>query len=555
MFLHRFRFWNIIFLYFVFSFLMVTAQESKPITLKSKLSEITVFSDRAEVTREAEINLSPGIHKLIFDDLPRLIDSDSIQVNGQGSAILKDVKLQARYYADIPDKERKTLFDKEQELKDKLTQINDMKGISEGERNFVQRISEKMTSNHEESAAPELDPMKWIKMVSFYRDKQTELIKQIRSYEKDIRTINDDLTKVRQEIKEIGYRKNKKRNLVDVLVEMKKEGTLSLKLRYIVMGPQWTPSYDLRVSTEKKNLNLSYYGLISQNTGEDWNEAAVSLSTAQLNIGGMQPELQPWTLDFYRPLSRSSESKKRNAPMMQNYMAAPEPEADGSMEEESLEVVAAKAEMGGTAAVFHIPGKNTIQSDNQEHKVTIAIQNFPIHLRYSTVPKLAERAYLKAKAENKSDYALLAGETQVFLDGRFVSNSYLDFVAPGSSFWSFLGVDEGIKVERKLIRKYESNPGIFTKQTKTVYEYRIKVTNNRKSEEEIVVWDQLPVSYNQDIKVVMIKPVLKESGEKVKLDENNYLEWFLKLNPGQEHQIDFHFTVEYPAEKRVEGLD
>ena len=544
-------------LYVLISFSMVFGQSNKAITLDSKITQVTVYSDRAEVTREGKLNLDKGIQQLVFDNLPDAVDRDSIQVNGKGAAVLKDVKIQARYFADIPDQERKALFDREQSLSDQLIRLGDLKKVSEGEKDFIQRISEKLTSNQEESATPELDPAKWLKMVAFYGDKQRELTQQIRDFEKNIRTVQNDLEKVRQEIKEIGYRKNKKRNLVEALVEMKNAGSISLTLRYIVMGPQWIPNYDLRVSTEEKNLNLTYYGLITQNSGEDWNGAAISLSTARLNIGGMQPELEPWTLDFYQPRPKRAMYEKSKESMMQNFMtSAAEPEADAMPRvEESIQVVQSEAEMGGTAVVFHIPGSNTIQSDNQQHKVTISILDFPIHLRYSTVPKLAEYAYLKAKAENKSDFSLLAGETQVFLDGRFVSNSSLEFVAPGSTFWSFLGVDESVHVERKLIRKYESNPGIFSKQTKIIYEYQIRLVNNRKTEEEIVIWDQIPVSYNQEIKISLIKPVIKEGNKDIVLNDNKYLEWMLKLKPGQEEKLDLQFSVEYPSDRQLDGLE
>ena len=128
-------------------------------------------------------------------------------------------------------------------------------------------------------------------------------------------------------------------------------------------------------------------------------------------------------------------------------------------------------------------------------------------------------------------------------------------VAPDEEFWTYLGIDQAIKVEYKYIKRLHSKDGVFNKQNKFTYEYHILVINNKKTEEELVIWDQLPISENEKIKVNLIQPEYKEDNDVLKKSELNYLEWFYKLKPGEVKKIPFKFVVEYPLDKRVEGLE
>lgn len=128
-------------------------------------------------------------------------------------------------------------------------------------------------------------------------------------------------------------------------------------------------------------------------------------------------------------------------------------------------------------------------------------------------------------------------------------------MAPGEDFWTFLGIDGAIKVERKFLMKHEEQEGVFEKKTKVVYEYLTEITNNKKSAEELVVWDQIPISSHQDIVVKLVEPRLDKENPAIKKNELNYIEWFYKMNAGEKIKIPFVYTVEYPEGRQVTGLD
>lgn len=544
--------------------------ENNSIGLESLISAVTIFKDRAQVTRTAKISLEIGEHLLLFDKLPRSVEEKSIQVNGKGNAILRDVKFKQTYYAEIPNTEIKKIYDELQKLQDEKLEITDKINQANKEKTFIENITTKLTSTNEKSNSTQLDPDKWVKMVEFYRSKQESIDNEIRNANIKNRSIDKKINKIQQEIENINDSQYKTKNQVEVLIEVKEASEVILDLSYIVYGPTWQPFYDLRVSSNNKRMHITYNALICQNTTENWDNVQISLSTAQPNISGQQPELAPWHISkmdhhYFDEMSamplgsamektRGISSSPKKAKQMMPSEEAEDFEPLSQEEAPELDIESSDIETKATSVVFNVPGKNNIISDNHQHKVTIMMYDFPVHFRYSSVPKLAPYAYLKAKVINKTDYPFLAGATNVFLDNNFVANAKLDLVVPGEEFWTFLGVDESLKIEHKFLKKYHTQAGVFSKFNKFTYEYLITIINNKQSEEELVIWDQLPISEHEKIKINLISPEFKENNKNIKKNEDNFLEWFYKVKPAEKIEINFKFAVEYPEDMQITGL-
>ncbi|MDP8269396.1 MAG: mucoidy inhibitor MuiA family protein [Candidatus Tenebribacter davisii] len=528
--------------------------------IESTISAVTVYADRAQITRSANTYFTKGEHKILFDDLPQTIEQNSIQANGKGNAIIRDVTFKTEQFAEITDETKKALSDKLQQLQYTQKELNDKTSQASNLKQVVVNILAKLTSTSEETENVELDPEKWIKMVEFYRTKQAALDQEIRETDRSKRELIGEIDKVSRELQELGQLAYKYKNMVEILVDVKKDGNLKLDLSYIVYGPSWTPVYDLRVDSEYKTMHLTYKSNIFQTTGEDWKNVDLKLSTAKPNISSQPPELYPQYISIYSPQPMRGTKQKMSARSgMSNEMATSIEGMTASrvyqeMDMLDIEHSVSTVESGATSVVFDIDGSNTIKSDNEPHMVTITIQEFPAGFRYSAIPKNSQFAYLKAKVKNDSDYPFLPGDTNVFLDNNFVANSYLKAVAPTEEFWTFLGVDESIKVEYKFVKKYDETGGIFVEKNKKIFEYLIKITNNKKTQEEIVVWDQLPISQNEKIKVKLIEPNYKDDTEILKINEHKYVEWFFNPKPGEKLNIPFKFSVEYPIGTQIKGL-
>jgi len=543
--------------------------ESNIIVLDSTVSSVTVYTDRAQVTRTATIQCSSGEHTCVFEDLPETIEEKSIQISGDGGAILKNVGFKQVYFSETPNIDAKKLQLELQAIMDEIAETNDRMVQIDKEKSFIEAITRKLTAESEETSTSQLEPEKWINMVDFYRTKMSTLDKEIRETSKIKRDLDNQRNKLQRQIS-AGGKQNKTRNQVEIIIECMEEGEQSIELSYIVFGAQWNPYYDLRVSSDEMQMELGYKAIIRQNTSESWNDVDIQLSTAQANVNGRQPEMNPWRLEEYIPPVASSIhqklNKNRSAPTMQKQMMPMELSADVSEEfgeefddlvnKPSAPMPAASSivETKASSVVFNIAGKNTVPNDNNSHNVTVLIQKFPTSFRYSCVPKLSQYAYLKALVKNTSEYPFLAGETNIFMDNHFVATANMDLVAPTEEFWTYLGIDEGMKVEHKFIKRHKNESGVFSKTASHIYEYKVEITNNKKSKSEIVVWDQLPISGHEKIEIKLLEPEIKKDCKTIKINEYQYIEWLFEPKPGEVLEIPFKFSVEHPIDMKVRGL-
>ena len=208
-----------------------------------------------------------------------------------------------------------------------------------------------------------------------------------------------------------------------------------------------------------------------------------------------------------------------------------------------------KAEI--TSSSFTITSKQSIPSDNQSHKVGISLENLPIEFAYDIIPKSVQAAYLTGKGKNAKEYPLLAGETNVFLDNSFVATIPLKTIMPNDSFAINLGVDEAIRVERKLVSRFTEQVGTFSTKIRTTYEFEFKIENHKKYDVEVKLYDQIPVSRNEKIVVEQIEPNPKT----MLPDADGILMWKLTLPANEKRSFKLKFSVERPPNVTAYGIE
>jgi len=525
----------------------------------AKISEVTVYSDRAEVVKHLEGNLEAGEHVLNFDNLPGSADLSSVRVQGKGDFALIDIRAEAIQTTDTADTRLRDLEDKKEELTKQLKEFNMSDARINNRKAALEKILTRLTTTTATATAPaEMDTTKWSSYLQFHSEALEKCDKEIFANAQTILGVQKEINRIVREIENMNIKRIKYRNVAKVKIDVKKSGLIQLDLSYIVTGPSWRPSYDVRANTVQGNLELTYNAEIRQSTGEDWKGVALKLSTAQPGIGGREPHLSPWFINKQEaviamgaaaPMAKSL--SRRQDQMMNAYTAADESGKDLS----EMSVAGATVVTGATAETYFIDRVSDVLSDNKVAKVNITQQNFPTVYRYSSVPKLSPHVYLKAKAKNKSDFTLLPGQTSVFLDGAFVANASLDLVPAGQEFWTYLGVDPSVKVERKELGRREETSGIFGKKTvRTIYDNVFKIKNSKSTAIELVVWDQIPISDHEDIKVVLEEPKYEKDSENLKMSDGKLLEWRFNLKADEKKDVPFRFVIERPEGTIIQGL-
>jgi uncharacterized protein (TIGR02231 family) len=345
---------------------------------------------------------------------------------------------------------------------------------------------------------------------------------------------------------------------------MEQAGEFTLEISYIVLNASWTPQYDVRVQKDaeqdKGTVELTYLGLVQQQTGEDWKNVNLALSTARPSLAAVLPELTPWYINSYTPpvrvphmamatpLAAESGSQKMARTMYQSPQETAEEEAPAQV---AAEIETASVEQTGTAYVFRVGHDVNIPADGSPHKTTIAYDNLPCDFDYVSAPVLEEDVHVRATITNTTEQVLLKGEANIFLNGEYVGTTQMKMTAPGAQVKTFLGLDDSIKVRHKLIERSVDKGNLLQSDIRRItYGYRIEVHNYARAERRVIIRDHLPVSQHERIKVKILQ-LQPQPAERTGLE---LLTWEFTLAAGGEQKIEYRIAIEHPRDTNIIGL-
>ncbi|MBB5111316.1 DUF4139 domain-containing protein [Micromonospora echinospora] len=505
---------------------------------------VTVYPDRARVTRRGRLRLAAGDHRVRVAPLPPGLRRDSIRVGGRGAVTVLGVDVAAWRQARSTDAQVVELERRRRELADELTEVGDTDAIEEQRGEFLTRLAERAGGTYARAlAAGDAAPAD----VAAFTDSVSGQLAESRARRRGLarrRTeLAEELAAVDRELEAARGKRAPDRLAAEVSVSVDADDTeVELELSYLVDGARWTPSYDLRLVED--TMTVTWFGLVSQGTGEDWPECELLLSTARPAAASGVPELSPWYLDRLRPQPPMAASAA-------SFGGMPPPPAPGSAPagragaarsaapRPAVRESVAEVEQGVTAATYRPARPVAVPADGSAHRVTVAALELPARLDHVSVPVRAAEAHLRATVRNTSDHTLLPGPASVFHGADFVAATRLPTWAPGEETELALGVDDRVRVERKLHRRTESKATLGSTRRREV-EYRITVANHTPRPATVEVRDQMPVSRDEAV-AVRETALTPPPAERTELGE---LTWRLSLAPGESGEIALGFRVE-----------
>jgi uncharacterized protein (TIGR02231 family) len=526
--------------------------------IDTQITAVTVYTDRALVTRRGQIQLTGTERELIISNLPTTLDPESVRVGGKGSIA---VKLQGvttdRQYTTEPVADRIAQLTAEiDRLGAEKRRFQAQIDTTKLQSNFIQGLREKTQESFSRSLARQQMGLEDTQnFLNFIGTKTTEYAFAGEDLRQQQQQIDKQLQSLRLQLEEVETPYSKESFEITVAVEPAGAGDFELELSYVVERAYWTPLYDLRVQSTSQTIQLNYLAEIVQTTGEDWANVSLILSTAKPGLGTLPPKLDPWYIDTPAPMMMRQRSlKSKSAEMMEISAAAPMAtmaafERAEEPTEYEAENVVAEVTQQGSVVTFQLGGGGNIPSDGNPHKVTIFNDNFSCQFEYIAMPKLVSFAYLQAKAKNRTDGAtLLPGKANIFRDDVFVGTSNLENIAPGQEFKLNLGIDEGIKIDRELSER-QVDKTFLAGNRRITYAYRLSVTNLLNVPTQIEISDLIPHSRTEQIKVKLMK-----ISPQIQLGELGRLVWNLELPANKKTEITYQFSIEHPEGIQVQGL-
>jgi uncharacterized protein (TIGR02231 family) len=551
-----------LFLTFLLAPALTFSADLKRMPAAARITAVTVYPDRALTTRSASLNLKPGSYLITFDSLPTLIQDDSVRVESKGSAGVTLVGLEVKraFLEQSGEKRVKELNEEIRGLELRLGALDARKAGLSSQKAFLESIRVAWGERISKELAIDRPTLaELLDAASFVGTGVAKAEQQTFDTETEKKGINDRIDALRRQRDESIGSHRKEIKTVEVMLDVAREGNLTLDLAAVIPHAGWVPSYDVRLAADAKTAELTFRAMVRQQTGEDWNNVDLTLSTARPAAGGAPPELYPWHIAFYRPqppMAALGYKAEEAAPIRgimgkraggrMYYGAATSEDTLAAEAPAAIETARISDEQSSVA--FHIPRPLDIPSDGSQHGSIVAIEQLPVNIEYMAVPKLSPLVFLKSEIINRAAYPLLPGKVNTFAGNTYTGSSHLKKVAVGEKFDLFFGSDDQVTVKREELKQHKE-AGIFGKN-RVSYRYRIGLNNFRKEPVTVTLLDQLPLAGDEEIKVSLDDPSIKpdESGT------DGRITWRIPLKAGEKKELTFGILVEYPKDREITGL-
>lgn len=524
----------------------ITTQE-----INVPVQSVIMYLLGAEVTQNKQVTLNPGRTKIVFIGLSPKIITKSIQVNVGGEVSILAISDAMNYMANQKEGGRiKQLKDSATILNDLIADIMNDKDAYTVEKNMILK-NDVIGGNEKGVAIAELKLA-----ADFYRARIKEIDTELSRLNKKHIVVYDDLLKVNQQLTELNAKNSQPTAEVTILLSTAVKVNTNINLKYLVNDAGWTPNYDIHAKDINQPIELKYRAKVFNNTGVDWNDIKIKLSTADPSKNASKPILNIWELGYQfankAKLNNSDYKMLSNDLISQGVLADEKYKTDKASAEVSKPQPAnlprtelVELEIAELSAEFDIKSNYTIPSDFKPYIVDVTEYTLPATYKHFSVPKLEGHAFLLARITGWEDLNLVEGHANIYYAGAYVGRSYIQTSSTNDTLDLSLGRDDKVFVSRTKVKEFSTkkNMGGTTKETFT---YEILVKNNRKTPIQIDVLDQLPISMHSDIVVDAIETSKGEFDSKT-----GEYKWQETLQPGEIKKIEFSFSVKYPKNSKI----
>lgn len=510
----------------------------------SKPNAAKVFLQGAQVSRTASATVPAGTSTLVFTGLAQQLDPQSIQVTGKGGYTILSVNHRINHLTESPAKKEI------EELQARIKLMERDVATETGLRQVWEQEEQLLLKNTAIGGQQQGVTASQLQAVNDYVRGRLKAVKAgVLDQQLKINTLNEELQKLRQQMQQLQAQAPRPTSEVVVEISSATEVRATFTLDYFVQQARWTPAYDLRAIGVGKPIELLMKAEVVNNTGEDWDKVALSLSSGNPTLGGVMPRLNPWTLWAPRPLqelSVTSRSTRARADAAEQVMGgAPMPAAMDKEEEVAYRTVVNTVEQRSTTVEFVIETPFTIPSDAKAHTVGVRTHNIPATYKHYATPKLDKDAFLYARTTGWEDLDLLSGQANVFFEGTYVGKSFLRLDVPQDTLEISLGRDKGVVVER-VKRKVSDQKAFIGGKRNVTIGWDLTVRNTKATAVDLEVRDQYPLSPQSEIEVK-----LEDNGGAVVDDKKGFLTWSFTLEPRATRKLGFSYSVRHPKEMPV----
>ncbi len=513
-------------------------------TVPSAPTAVTVYGGFAMVTREVTLEVSAGAHELVLPDLPQWIDAGSLRVSLEG-AQLRGTRLRTDALPPQPDSDSaavaqaKTRIETAEralrDLDDRVEEARLAEQAAEARLAFLAGLSGSETLPTAPDALAEVG-----QMIEAQTLLATRVALEARRTARDVAEARPDLEEDLRDARaalEALTPPAEPMALLALALQAPGAGNIIATVSYPT-GASWQPTYDVALTTgDTPRLSLRRAALISQYSGENWENVSLTLST-------LAPTGQVMPSDIYPPLLRFGDPEERGKmELSRSSLSADAVGAPPVMMEAALQ-----PDFDGPGVSYTLPGPVTVARDAEGVRLEFDALQYDARVFARAVPARDATAFLMAEAVNASAEPLLAAQTaQIFVDGTLVGRSNFAAVPAGGEITQAFGPIEDLRLTHVVLDRSEGDRGLISRSNAQTQEVRMTVENLGSRTWDVELLEAVPYSEQDDL--VIDWSANPPAYARNVLDRRGLMQWNLTLSADDRQEITLEQTVRWPEGK------
>lgn len=511
--------------------------------VKTEIKSAKVYLSGAELFHTAKARLEKGNSEIIFENISANFDINSVSVTGKGNFILTSIGQQYNYLRNsFKPAEIKTLEDSLEIVKTEMMRKRNDRDVLLYESDLILKNGT-LAGRQANVTVAEVQ-----KYADYIKKRVTEIKKETLIIDKELEKLQKKSDRITHQLQELNNKYNQPVNQITVSVTANAPVNAEFEITYFVSEANWVPVYDVRVQDIAKPIKLSYMAKVRQNTGIDWDNVKIILSSRNPQVSQTKPELYPWYLDFLKLKKELRSAGGVREMKVQAAEAAPQAVNDRAAEEAETMANYTVLNENLLTVEFETSIPYSVPSDGKPYSVNLKEYELPGIFEYYAAPKLENDAFLITYMTKWNDYNFLPGEANTYFQNSYIGKTYINPNISKDTLILSLGRDKGINVSRTAIKDFTEDKFLSSDIERT-FAYDIKIKNNKNRDVKVLVEEIIPISKNEDITVKLI-----ESSGAIYDKETGKLKWEISLEAGKSATKKLIYSVRHPKDKPVMGL-
>ncbi len=504
----------------------------------SKITQVTVYLQGAQLVHTAETQVSQGKQTVVFTGLSADMQPESVVLEcSNRNVVFQSVSIRNNYLKEqTPNAKIAELQEKSALVEEKLAVLRAEKSVYAKERDMLFR-NEAIGGTSNNVPIAEIE-----KAADFFRKRNNEINVFLLKADAEERKLIKESASYTAQLQELNAKENPPTSEVTVVLDAKTRGEAIFTLKYLVRNAGWAPKYDVRAENAVDPVKLDYHANVFNKSGLDWTEVLMILSTSEPLQGAEKPTLETWDI---------AESTQRIAGVQKNLETVMVMDMKSTRsdylkkEDRGGEVAFQQVAVQELSAEFEIEFPYTILSDGKPYVVDVTSYSLPATYMHYAVPKQDADAFLMAKVVGWNTLNLVSGKASVYFAGAYLGQSFINTASVDDTLSLSLGRDKRVALARKKQSELSKRQLLGNNEKETFY-FETTVRNNRDKEINVLLEDQLPISSNGEIEVAM----LEISGAVLEKNTGK-LSWNMKLAPGESKTVTLGYSIKTPKSMKV----